>query len=88
VVTEGEVESFAAWEEGFREGMADPWVGEWFSRMVPLVDSGSLTEPAGSGIYEPDMATARPAKRSERLPNYGDIADLQKIDLPGGIGLH
>ncbi len=48
MVTEGEVESFAAWEEGFREGMADPWVGEWFSRMVPLVDSGSLTEPAGA----------------------------------------
>jgi len=49
VVTEGEVESFAAWEEGFREGMADPWVEEWFSRMVPLVDSDCLTKPPGAG---------------------------------------
>jgi hypothetical protein len=41
VVTEAEVESFAAWEEGFREAMDQPWMGEWFSRMVPLVESGS-----------------------------------------------
>jgi hypothetical protein len=41
VVTEIEVESFAAWEESFREAMAQPWMGEWFERMMPLVDSGS-----------------------------------------------
>jgi hypothetical protein len=41
VVTEVEVESFAVWEEGFRESMNRPWMGEWFGRMVPLVESGS-----------------------------------------------
>lgn len=41
VVTEIEVESFAAWEGSFRESMAQPWMGEWFGRMVPLVESGS-----------------------------------------------
>ena len=41
VVTEIEVENFAAWEGGFRESMERPWMGEWFSRMVPLVESGS-----------------------------------------------
>ena len=41
VVTETEVESFAAWEEGFRQSMERPWMEEWFSRMVPLVESGS-----------------------------------------------
>jgi len=41
VVTEVEVESFAAWEGSFREGMAQPWMGEWFSRMTSLVDSGT-----------------------------------------------
>jgi hypothetical protein len=41
VVTETEVESFAAWEESFRTAMDQPWMGEWFSRMVPLVESGS-----------------------------------------------
>ncbi len=41
VVTEVEVESFAAWEGSFREGMARPWMGEWFGRMMPLVESGS-----------------------------------------------
>ena len=41
VVTESEVENFAAWEEGFGEAMAQPWMGEWFSRMMPLVESGS-----------------------------------------------
>jgi hypothetical protein len=41
VVTETEVESFAAWEQGFRESMDRPWMGDWFSRMVPLVESGS-----------------------------------------------
>ena len=41
VVIEIEVENFAAWEGGFRESMERPWMGEWFSRMVPLVESGS-----------------------------------------------
>ena len=41
VVTEVEVESFAAWEGSFRESMARPWIGEWFGRMMPLVESGS-----------------------------------------------
>jgi hypothetical protein len=41
VVTEVEVESFSAWEGTFRGQMSQPWVGDWFSRMQPLVDSGS-----------------------------------------------
>ena len=41
VVTETEVESFTAWEGGFREAMERPWMEEWFSRMMPLVESGS-----------------------------------------------
>ena len=41
VVTETEVESFAVWESGFREAMERPWMEEWFSRMMPLVESGS-----------------------------------------------
>jgi hypothetical protein len=41
VVTESEVESFAAWEEGFRQSMDRPWMGEWFNKMMPLVESGS-----------------------------------------------
>jgi hypothetical protein len=41
VVTETEVENFAAWESGFRESMERPWMEEWFSRMMPLVESGS-----------------------------------------------
>src|SRR6185295_15460671 len=41
VVTESEVENFAAWQEGFSKAMARPWMGEWFSRMAPLVESGS-----------------------------------------------
>ena len=41
MVTEVEIESFAAWEGSFREGMAQPWMGEWFSRMTSLVDSGT-----------------------------------------------
>ena len=40
VVTETEVENFAAWESGFREAMERPWMEEWFSRMMPLVESG------------------------------------------------
>jgi hypothetical protein len=41
VVTEAEVDSFAAWEESFPKAMDQPWMGEWFSRMMPLVESGS-----------------------------------------------
>ena len=41
VVTESEIESLAAWESTFSEGMNQPWMGEWFGRMMPLVDSGS-----------------------------------------------
>ena len=41
VVTEVEVESFAAWEGSFRASMARPWMGDWFGRMMPLVESGS-----------------------------------------------
>jgi hypothetical protein len=41
VVTEIEVENLAAWEGGFRESMKRPWMEEWFSRMMPLVESGS-----------------------------------------------
>jgi hypothetical protein len=40
VVTEVEVESLAAWEGSFREAMNQPWMGEWFGRMMPLVESG------------------------------------------------
>ena len=41
VVTEVEVESLAVWEGAFSESMARPWMGEWCSRMMPLVESGS-----------------------------------------------
>jgi hypothetical protein len=34
------VENFAAWEGQFSEGMRQPWMGEWFGRMMPLVESG------------------------------------------------
>ena len=40
VVTEVEVESLAAWEGRFHESMDRPWMGEWFGRMMPLVESG------------------------------------------------
>ena len=40
IVTETEVESFAAWEKGFQEAMARPWMNEWFGRMTGLVESG------------------------------------------------
>jgi len=40
VVTENEAENFAAWEGGFSEAMSNPWMGEWFGRMMPLVESG------------------------------------------------
>jgi hypothetical protein len=41
VVTEVEVESLADWEGRFSASMNRPWVGEWFGRMMPLVESGS-----------------------------------------------
>ncbi len=41
VVTEAEVESLADWEGRFRDSMDQPWMGEWFDRMVPLVESGT-----------------------------------------------
>ncbi len=41
VVTEFQVESLAEWEGAFRESMDRPWMGEWFARMMPLVESGS-----------------------------------------------
>lgn len=41
VVTEVEVENLADWEGRFRTSMARPWIGEWFGRMTPLVESGS-----------------------------------------------
>ncbi len=40
VITEIEVASFAAWEGEFSTAMNRPWMGEWFSRMMPLVESG------------------------------------------------
>ncbi len=41
VITEVEVESLAAWEGRFSESMDRPWMGAWFGRMMPLVESGS-----------------------------------------------
>ncbi len=41
VVSEVEIESLAAWEGRFRESMDRPWMGEWFGRMMPLVEAGS-----------------------------------------------
>jgi hypothetical protein len=41
VVTEVEVENFAAWEKSFRDAMSQLWIGEWFSQTMPLVESGS-----------------------------------------------
>lgn len=40
VVTEVEIGSFADWEGTFSSRMARPWIGEWFGRMTPLVESG------------------------------------------------
>ncbi len=40
VVTEVEVENFADWEARFGEAMRKPWMGEWFGRMTPLIESG------------------------------------------------
>jgi len=40
VVTETEVESLAEWEQRIAEVYAVPEFGDWFARMVPLVESG------------------------------------------------
>ncbi|RIK36272.1 MAG: hypothetical protein DCC58_19450, partial [Chloroflexi bacterium] len=41
VVTEATVASLAEWESTFSASLNRPWVGEWFSRMAPLVESGT-----------------------------------------------
>lgn len=41
VVTENEVDSLADWEQSFKESMGKREMGDWFARMVPLVESGS-----------------------------------------------
>ncbi len=40
VVSETEVESLGKWEEALARGFGDPAFEEWFSKMVPLVESG------------------------------------------------
>ena len=40
IMTEIEAENFAAWEGEFSATMNKPWMGEWFGRMMPLVESG------------------------------------------------
>lgn len=50
VVTETEVESFAAWEKGFSEAMNQPWIGEWFSRMT---EPGRVCNPYRVGFRLP-----------------------------------
>ena len=40
VVTELEVESFAVWQQFMAEEFAMPEFGDWFARMMPLVESG------------------------------------------------
>ncbi len=40
VVTEVEVSSLAEWEQMTTRVFAMPEFGEWFNRMLPLVDSG------------------------------------------------
>ena len=40
VVTEYEVESFAAWEEAFRRLMSGREIGPWFARMMEVTESG------------------------------------------------
>jgi hypothetical protein len=40
VVTETQVESLAEWESRLVEMFARPEFGDWFARMVPLVESG------------------------------------------------
>ena len=40
VVTEVEVESMAEWERRSAEVFSKPEFGDWFGRMIPLVESG------------------------------------------------
>ena len=40
VVTELEVEDFVAWQQFMAEEFAMPQFGDWFARMMPLVESG------------------------------------------------
>ena len=40
VVTEIEVADFAAWQQFIAEEFAMPEFGDWFARMMPLVESG------------------------------------------------
>ena len=40
VVVETEIESLAAWEQLTEKYMAMPEFGEWFGRMIPLIESG------------------------------------------------
>ena len=40
IVTEIEVANLAEWENLMAEVFADPKFGQWFERMVPLVESG------------------------------------------------
>jgi hypothetical protein len=40
VVTETTLESLAAWEQRMAEIFSLPEFGEWFARMMPLVESG------------------------------------------------
>jgi hypothetical protein len=41
IVTERTVESLAAWEKERDMLFSEPKFGEWFEKMMPLVDSGS-----------------------------------------------
>lgn len=41
VVTEVEVESFAAWETAFAAAMNKAWLGEWFQQTAELIVSGN-----------------------------------------------
>ena len=40
VVTETEFESLAAWEQESGEIFSIPEFGDWFERMIPLIESG------------------------------------------------
>lgn len=40
IVTEYEVENFAAWEDTFQRMMSDPQTEAWFKRMMEVTESG------------------------------------------------
>ena len=40
VITETTVENLAAWEQRITETFSMPEFGDWFARMMPLVESG------------------------------------------------